>query len=44
VARALLGAGADPHIVDRDGQMSLAIAVEEGHAECVAVLEVCVVD
>jgi ankyrin repeat protein len=40
VVRALLGAGADPHVVDREGYTPLAQAVRIGHQECVAVLQV----
>jgi ankyrin repeat protein len=41
VVRALLGAGADPHAVDRDGETPLARAVRLGQGEeCVAVLQV----
>jgi ankyrin repeat protein len=40
VVRALLGAGADPHIVDRVGDTPLVTALRRGHAECVAVLQV----
>jgi ankyrin repeat protein len=38
--RALLGAGADPHVVDRDDRTPLAMAVRRGHEECVALLQV----
>jgi uncharacterized protein len=44
VVRALLGAGADPHTVDRDGETPLVTAIRLGREECVAVLQVCVVD
>jgi ankyrin repeat protein len=40
VVEVLLGAGADPHVVDRDGRTPLSEAVEQGHVECVALLEV----
>jgi uncharacterized protein len=40
VVRALLGAEADPHIVDRVGETPLVTAVRLDHEECVAVLEV----
>ena len=37
----LLGAGADPHLVERvEGRTALEIAVRRGHAECVALLQV----
>jgi ankyrin repeat protein len=40
VVEVLLGAGADPHVVDRGGYTPLSEAVERGHVECVALLEV----
>jgi ankyrin repeat protein len=40
VVRLLLGAGADPRLVDRDGRTPLHHAAEHGHAECVALLQV----
>jgi ankyrin repeat protein len=40
VVRALLGAGADPHIVTRKGETPLAMAVRLGREECVAELQV----
>jgi hypothetical protein len=40
VARALLGAGADPHVVDRNGETPLARAVEWRNQVCKASLEV----
>jgi hypothetical protein len=40
IVRALLGAGADPHAVDPNGETPLARAVRLGHEECVAVLQV----
>jgi ankyrin repeat protein len=43
VVEVLLGAGADPHAVDRDGHTPLWEAVRHGHVECVAVLEVSMV-
>jgi CDK inhibitor PHO81 len=36
----LLGAGADPHVVDHFGRTALSEAVARGHVECVALLEV----
>jgi ankyrin repeat protein len=44
VVRALLGPGADPHAVDRDGETPLSRAVRLGREECVAMLQVCVID
>jgi hypothetical protein len=44
VLRALLGAGADPHVVDHDGRTPLSNAVRRGHAECVALLQVSIED
>jgi ankyrin repeat protein len=44
VGRALLGAGADPHAVDRDGETPLAMALRRDKTECVALLQVCVVE
>jgi ankyrin repeat domain-containing protein 17 len=43
MVRALLEAGADPHVVDRDGKTPRAVAVGGSHEQCVAVLEVCAV-
>jgi ankyrin repeat protein len=40
VVRALLGAGADPHVMDCKGETPLAVAIELGKQECVAVLQV----
>jgi ankyrin repeat protein len=40
VVRALLGAGANPQVVDDDGRTPERDADERGHAECVAVLQV----
>jgi ankyrin repeat protein len=40
VVRLLLGAGADPHLVNSYGRTPLWFAAQEGHAECVAVLQV----
>jgi ankyrin repeat protein len=40
VAMALLGAGADPHVVDYGGETPLAMAVQRGREECVAILQV----
>jgi ankyrin repeat protein len=40
VVRALLGAGAGPHTVDSWGDTPLALAAQEGHEECVALLQV----
>jgi ankyrin repeat protein len=40
VVRALLGAGANPHLVDDEGDTPLALAAQEGHEECVAALQV----
>jgi ankyrin repeat protein len=40
VVRALLGAGADPHVVDHDNQTPLAMAVRRGREDCVAELQV----
>jgi ankyrin repeat protein len=40
VMRALLGAGADPHVVDRYGKTPLTMAVEEGHEENKVLLQV----
>jgi ankyrin repeat protein len=39
----LLGAGADPHVVDRRGRTPLSEAVRKGHVECVALLKVSMV-
>jgi ankyrin repeat protein len=43
VVEVLLGAGADPHLVDRNGHTPLSWAVLKGRVECVAVLEVSMV-
>jgi ankyrin repeat protein len=43
VVEMLLGAGADPHMVDHFGRTPLSEAVEGGHVECVALLEVSMV-
>jgi uncharacterized protein len=43
VVRALLGAGADPHVVDLQGDTPLSLAFTKGHAECVALLQVSIV-
>jgi ankyrin repeat protein len=43
VVRALLGAGADPHVVDRYGRTPLRHALMEGRAQCVALLQVSIV-
>jgi ankyrin repeat protein len=40
VVRALLGAGADPHVVDRDGETPLAMALRRAETECVSELRV----
>jgi ankyrin repeat protein len=41
VVRALLGAGADPHVVEgEEGLTPLAMAVQMGREECVAILQV----
>jgi ankyrin repeat protein len=40
VVRALLGAGADPHVVDGDGETPLAMALRRDDQEYVAVLQV----
>jgi ankyrin repeat protein len=40
VVRALLGAGADPHVEDCNGVTPLAVAVRLGREECVAELQV----
>jgi ankyrin repeat protein len=40
VVRALLGGAADPHVVDLDSKTPLALAIEVGNQECVAVLQV----
>jgi ankyrin repeat protein len=40
VAMALLGAGADPHVVIYRGETPLALAVRNGEEECVAILQV----
>jgi ankyrin repeat protein len=40
VVRALLGAGADPHVVDHDDHTPLAMAVRMGRGECVAEVQV----
>jgi ankyrin repeat protein len=40
VVRALLGAGADPHLLTRDGERALALAARGERAECVAMLQV----
>jgi ankyrin repeat protein len=40
VVRVLLGAGADPHVVDHNGDTPLSFAFTEGHTECVALLQV----
>jgi ankyrin repeat protein len=40
VAGALLGAGADPHVVDRHGETPLAMAVRRARWECVRELQV----
>jgi ankyrin repeat protein len=43
VVEVLLGAGADPHLVDRGGYTPLSEAVLHGRVECVAVLKVSMV-
>jgi ankyrin repeat protein len=40
VVTVLLGAGADPRLVDRGGRTPLSIAVAEGCRECIALLQV----
>jgi ankyrin repeat protein len=40
VARLLLGAGADPRVVDHDGLTPMGLAAQQGLEECVAVLQV----
>jgi ankyrin repeat protein len=40
VVEVLLGAGADPHVVEKVGRTALSRAVEQGHVECVALLKV----
>jgi ankyrin repeat protein len=40
VVRALLGAGADPRVLDSQGETPLALAAKGGHEECVAELQV----
>jgi uncharacterized protein len=40
VVRELLGAGADPHVVNRDGETPLAMAVALGLYQCVSELQV----
>jgi ankyrin repeat protein len=40
VSMALLGAGADPHEVEDHGETPLAMAVQRGREECVAILQV----
>jgi ankyrin repeat protein len=40
VVMLLLGAGADPHVVDHYGRTPLRYAVTKGHAECEALLQV----
>jgi uncharacterized protein len=39
-AMALLGAGADPHVVNHHGETPLDMAVQRGREECVAILQV----
>jgi ankyrin repeat protein len=40
VVEVLLGAGADPHVVDHFGRTPLSEAVRKGNVECVALLQV----
>jgi uncharacterized protein len=40
VVRALLGAGADPHVVDHHGETPLAMAARNNHVQCSAELQV----
>jgi ankyrin repeat protein len=40
MVRVLLGAGASPHVENHDGDTPLSMAVESGHEECVAVMQV----